>query len=114
MRITRRVVDDDSTFAINSAMDNNSSHQNGEGGGGPGPSGISSNLNSSNQTGGGGMNNKQMGDNQGISGGVGGGGHQYTMPGVLHYIQHEFSRLEMERSQWDIDRAELQVKQIKI
>lgn len=35
--------------------------------------------------------------------------HQYTMPGVLYYIQHEFSRFEMERSQWDIDRAELQV-----
>lgn len=106
MRITRRVVDD-STLAINAAMDNNSSHQNGDGGGGPGPSGMGSNLNSSsNNTGG--MNNKQMADNQGNSGG-GGGGHQYTMPGVLHYIQHEFSRLEMERSQWDIDRAELQV-----
>lgn len=36
-------------------------------------------------------------------------GPQYTMPGILHYIQHEFSRFEIERSQWDVDRAELQV-----
>lgn len=78
--------------------------QGGGGGGGGGAGGASSNG-----TGGGG-------------GGLGGGGggpnnqhqqqqqqHQYTMPGVLYYIQHEFSRFEMERSQWDIDRAELQV-----
>ncbi|KAG4068116.1 hypothetical protein HA402_001541 [Bradysia odoriphaga] len=36
-------------------------------------------------------------------------GPQYTMPGILHYIQHEFSRFEIERSQWDVDRAELQI-----
>lgn len=34
---------------------------------------------------------------------------QYTIPGVLHFIQHEWSRFELERSQWDVDRAELQV-----
>jgi hypothetical protein len=35
---------------------------------------------------------------------------QYTIPGILHYIQHEWARFEMERSQWDVDRAELQVR----
>lgn len=34
----------------------------------------------------------------------------YTIPGVLHFIQHEFSRFEIERSQWEVDRAELQAK----
>lgn len=48
------------------------------------------------------------------------GGHQqqdqdnskpsYTIPGILHYIQHEWSRFEMDRSQWDVERAELQAK----
>lgn len=37
---------------------------------------------------------------------------QYTIPGILHYIQHEWSRFELERSQWDVDRAELQVSTI--
>ena len=31
------------------------------------------------------------------------------MPGILHFIQHEWSRFEMERAQWDVERAELQV-----
>ncbi|KRG03470.1 striatin-4 isoform X4 [Drosophila mojavensis] len=35
---------------------------------------------------------------------------QYTIPGILHFIQHEWSRFELERSQWDVDRAELQAR----
>ncbi|XP_050533701.1 striatin-3 isoform X2 [Daktulosphaira vitifoliae] len=35
---------------------------------------------------------------------------KYTMPGVLHYIQHEWSNFELERSHWEIDRAELQAR----
>ncbi|XP_063697417.1 striatin-3-like [Culicoides brevitarsis] len=35
---------------------------------------------------------------------------QYTIPGVLHFIQHEWTRFELERSQWDVDRAELQAR----
>lgn len=109
MRMTR---DDDNTTTI-LEMDNSTtqqlSHQNGGGvGGGQLGGGVN---NSSNITGsgvgGGGLNNKQGDDNHANAG----NGHQYTMPGVLHYIQHEFSRLEMERSQWDIDRAELQVNE---
>lgn len=36
-------------------------------------------------------------------------GTQYSIPGILHFIQHEWARFEMERSQWEVDRAELQV-----
>lgn len=37
---------------------------------------------------------------------------KYTMPGVLHFIQHEWSNFELERSHWEIDRAELQVRKL--
>lgn len=51
--------------------------------------------------------NKQQGDGSNNA-----NSHEqiYTIPGVLHFIQHEFSRFEIERSQWDVDRAELQAK----
>lgn len=61
------------------------------------------------QSGGGGVGGfGQKGDN---GDGVGGGNNKvkYTMPGVLHFIQHEWSNFELERSHWEIDRAELQV-----
>lgn len=32
------------------------------------------------------------------------------MSGVLHYVQHEWSRYELERAQWEMERAELKVK----
>jgi striatin 1/3/4 len=35
---------------------------------------------------------------------------QYTIPGILHFIEHEWQRFQAERSQWDTDRAELQVR----
>lgn len=35
---------------------------------------------------------------------------QYSIPGVLHFIQHEWARFEMERAQWEVERAELQVR----
>ncbi|XP_001601585.2 striatin-3 isoform X2 [Nasonia vitripennis] len=35
---------------------------------------------------------------------------QYTMPGVLHFLQHEWARFELERSQWELDRAEFQAR----
>ena len=34
---------------------------------------------------------------------------QYSMPGILHFLQTEWARFEMERSQWDVEKAELQV-----
>ncbi|CAI5764109.1 striatin-3 isoform X2 [Podarcis lilfordi] len=49
--------------------------------------------------------------------GPGGGGgselsrpQHYTIPGILHYIQHEWARFEMERAHWEVERAELQAR----
>ena len=33
---------------------------------------------------------------------------QCTIPGILHYIQHEWARFEMERAHWEVERAALQ------
>ncbi|XP_054653509.1 striatin-3 [Dunckerocampus dactyliophorus] len=35
---------------------------------------------------------------------------QYTIPGILHYIQHEWARFEMERAHWEVERTELQAR----
>ncbi|XP_005993700.1 striatin isoform X2 [Latimeria chalumnae] len=35
---------------------------------------------------------------------------QYSIPGILHFLQHEWARFEMERAQWEVDRAELQAQ----
>ncbi|XP_051775342.1 striatin isoform X3 [Erpetoichthys calabaricus] len=44
----------------------------------------------------------------------GGGGEaaraQYSIPGILHFLQHEWARFELERAQWDVERAELQAQ----
>lgn len=82
-------------------MDDNSAqlHQNGGGVGQLGGGSSSSNT---------GLN--KQGDEKQSNGSK---GPQYTMPGILHYIQHEFSRFEIERSQWDVDRAELQVNKFE-
>ena len=50
----------------------------------------------------------------GAAGGAGGGANgpaslQYSIPGILHFLQHEWSRFEMERGHWDVEKAELQV-----
>lgn len=34
---------------------------------------------------------------------------QYNIQSVLHFIQSEWTRLELQRSQWEMERAELQV-----
>ncbi|PAA53321.1 hypothetical protein BOX15_Mlig033268g2 [Macrostomum lignano] len=34
----------------------------------------------------------------------------YTMAGILHFLQTEWTKFEMERSQWDVERAELQAR----
>ncbi len=33
----------------------------------------------------------------------------YSIPGILHFIQHEWTKFEMERAHWEVERAELQV-----
>lgn len=117
---------------IEDRMDDNSSlgHQNGGGsavgqlggiggGAGGGQGGGTGGL--GDMSGGGGAGSGLVG-----KGGAGGGGGmvgagqcddqnnktptQYSIPGILHFIQHEWARFELERSQWDVDRAELQVR----
>ena len=34
----------------------------------------------------------------------------YTMPGILHYLQHEWNRYELDRQQWEVEKAEFQTK----
>lgn len=31
------------------------------------------------------------------------------MPGVLHFLQHEWNKLELEKTQWEMEKAELKV-----
>ncbi|XP_055684897.1 striatin isoform X2 [Lutzomyia longipalpis] len=98
MRITRSTKE----------MDENSSalgHQNGGGGAMSGVV-VSSQMGGNNSTA---INNKgqqQQDDNQTNPT----SGHFYTIPGILHFIQHEWARFEHDRSQWDVDRAELQAR----
>lgn len=34
----------------------------------------------------------------------------YTIPGILNFIKHEWTRFERERANWEVERAELQAK----
>nr|ACR77508.1 striatin [Danio rerio] len=34
----------------------------------------------------------------------------YSIPGILHFLQHEWARFEPERAQWEVERAELQAQ----
>lgn len=34
---------------------------------------------------------------------------EYTLPGILHYLQTEWRRFEREKNEWTIERAELKV-----
>lgn len=77
-----------STFGPVTMEDNSLNHQNG---GQMGPQCASV------------ANNKQNDDNP---------KSHYSIPGILHFIQHEWARFELERSQWEVDRAELQVSLI--
>uniref|UniRef100_A0A4W3GMK0 Striatin n=1 Tax=Callorhinchus milii TaxID=7868 RepID=A0A4W3GMK0_CALMI len=53
-------------------------------------------------------------NNSVLSGGMGGPGigsrTQYNIPGILHFLQHEWARFEVEKTQWDVERAELQAQ----
>lgn len=43
------------------------------------------------------------------SNGLNGSRTNYSIPGILHFVQHEWARFEMERAHWEVERAELQV-----
>ena len=70
---------------------------------------INNNNNNNNSTGGGGggqqqqqQQQPQIDTNQRPA---------YTIPGILHYLQHEWTRFEYDRQQWEADKAELLVNQ---
>ncbi|KAM9856756.1 striatin [Aulostomus maculatus] len=68
--------------------------------------GVLLNSNNSCLPGGGNIKAPQPGD-------VGGGEvarAQYSIPGILHFLQHEWARFEVERAQWEVERAELQAQ----
>lgn len=91
MRIVNRQEDN------NRIMDENTlSHQNGAVLGGGNPQNMGQNN----------INNKTGAEDGNVNANS---TAQYTIPGVLHFLQHEWTRFELERSQWDVDRAELQV-----
>lgn len=53
------------------------------------------------------------GSNSATSNGPGGSKEdkpRYSIPGILHFIQHEWARFEMERASWELERAELQAR----
>ncbi|XP_069625252.1 striatin isoform X3 [Ranitomeya imitator] len=58
----------------------------------------------------------EAGAGDSVAGGAGGGGTgtagraQYSIPGILHFLQHEWARFEVERAQWEVERAELQAQ----
>uniref|UniRef100_A0A8C0H9H3 Striatin 4 n=1 Tax=Chelonoidis abingdonii TaxID=106734 RepID=A0A8C0H9H3_CHEAB len=41
---------------------------------------------------------------------AGTGPGELSLPGILHYIQHEWARFEAEKSRWEAERAELQAQ----
>lgn len=67
-----------------------------------GPGSLSGGQGNQMISGGPGMNSRQQQDE-------GNQRPQYSMPGILHFLQTEWARFEMERSQWEVERAELQV-----
>ncbi|KAG7231827.1 hypothetical protein INR49_010290 [Caranx melampygus] len=85
-----------------------------------GPGVFFNNSSSSGLTGGGNIKAPQPGDGGGGGGGGGGGAAgggggeaaraQYSIPGILHFLQHEWARFEVERAQWEVERAELQAQ----
>uniref|UniRef100_A0A8C5WJV0 Striatin n=1 Tax=Leptobrachium leishanense TaxID=445787 RepID=A0A8C5WJV0_9ANUR len=49
--------------------------------------------------------------NAGGGGNTGAAGRaHYSIPGILHFLQHEWARFEVERAQWEVERAELQAQ----
>jgi len=57
--------------------------------------------------------NDDPGQGQAMVGGPGGNKEdkpRYSIPGILHFIQHEWARFEMERASWELERAELQAR----
>lgn len=76
---------------VNNTQNNNNSNNNNN----------NSNLNNCNNN----MNNNNMNGTQNER-----PSFSYTMPGILHYLQHEWNRYELDRQQWDVEKAEFMTK----
>lgn len=62
---------------------------------------LNNGNNCNNSSGGSNGNATQQNERQAIS---------YTMPGILHYLQHEWNRYELDRQQWEVEKAEFMTK----
>ncbi|XP_037621668.1 striatin-like isoform X2 [Sebastes umbrosus] len=51
----------------------------------------------------------QAGGGDGVVGGEAARAH-YNIPGILHFLQHEWARFEVERAHWEVERSELQAQ----
>lgn len=49
------------------------------------------------------MNQNQLNGTQNIP-------SPYTFPAILHYLQYEWQKLEQEKQQWIVEKAELQAQ----
>ncbi|XP_066503198.1 striatin isoform X3 [Hoplias malabaricus] len=67
--------------------------------------GVFFNNNNNSSALGGGVKAPQPGDGGGEAARA-----QYSIPGILHFLQHEWARFEVERAQWEVERAELQAQ----
>ncbi|XP_045561657.1 striatin isoform X3 [Salmo salar] len=69
-----------------------------------GPGVFFNNNNNNSGLPGAGKGPQQPGD---VGGGEAARAH-YNIPGILHFLQHEWARFEVDRAQWEVERAELQ------
>jgi hypothetical protein len=91
------------TSSMGNFGNNNNNNNNGNGNG-----------NNNNNSNGNGQQNSGNSNQQTTGNGETRPANVYTMPGILHFLQHEWNRFEYERQQWDVDRAELMVTYSRI
>jgi striatin 1/3/4 len=68
------------------------------------------NNNNNNSNGNNGQPNSSNNNNTNTSNNERSSNVSYTMPGILHYLQHEWNRYELDRQQWEVEKAELMTK----
>uniref|UniRef100_A0AAQ4PRN2 Striatin n=1 Tax=Gasterosteus aculeatus aculeatus TaxID=481459 RepID=A0AAQ4PRN2_GASAC len=71
-----------------------------------GPGVFFNNNNNSGLSGGGNIKAPQAGDVEGAEAARA----QYNIPGILHFLQHEWARFEVDKAHWEVERAELQAQ----
>lgn len=84
--------------------------QMGNGGMGGGPGGMGGSGQQMQGQGGIGSNG-MAGTNQETSSN---GQPEYSLAGILHYLQSEWRRYERDRNEWEIERAEMRVRHVRV